>query len=120
MFNINDRVTLKPARGGEIGFVSDILGGPIDVLYHVIPESAGWTSGGILSAEIDIESGILPPPVFNICDTITLYGKGGTIVDKTGDLFTVNILVPRPGKNLIFDRMHRDVPLWRIAIENSQ
>lgn len=117
MFSISDKITLKAARGGWVGFVAGIREG--GSFYEVVSASPGDLDEGfqVVSAS-DIEDGTLTAPTYSVNQTITLYGMAGTItVDNGNGTFDVEV-VWYPNKDMTLTRTHT-VPLWRIAQENT-
>lgn len=119
MYAVNDKVRLTAARGGWDGYVSAILGGPGGGALYMV-HSIKWSDpdeGQTLAAEGDIAQ-TLTPAVFEVGDTVTLYGRSGEVVTVHGDS-TYSVRIDWTVNNhLTLSRIHR-VPLWRIAQENE-
>lgn len=121
LYNIGDRVTLTPARGGYEGFVTAILGGPSGTpVYRVQSPNHGDPNEGTATvAEADIASGPGTVAIFTIGDAVTLYGAGGIVSADNGDT-TYDVAIDWfPTQHLTLTRAHLAVPAWRIALENG-
>lgn len=121
LFNIGDRVTLSPARGGYEGFVTSILGGPGGAPVYLVqsPNSGDLDEGIALVAEADIASGPGAVPVYALGDAVTLYDAGGIITAENGN-GTYDVAVDWfPNQHLTLTRSHLAVPAWRLALENG-
>lgn len=116
MFGVNDKITLKAARGGWVGFVAGIREG--GSFYDVVSASFGnLDEGAQVVALDDIEDGTLDAPTYTVGQVITLYGMAGTITAENSDIFDVEVQW-HPNKDMTLTRIHK-APLWRIAIENE-
>ena len=96
MRSIGDKVSLSSARGGWQGYIIDLQGSNDSFRYFITPQDqndpynhAQWID------EADIQPGSLAKPTFSIGQTITLYGRSGTISAINGDQHSVDIHIPR-------------------------
>ena len=121
LFNVGDRVTLAPARGGYEGFVTAILGGPGGAPVYLVqsPNSGDPNEGVAMVAEVDIAGGPGAVPIYSVGDAVTLYDAGGVVTTDHGDA-TYDVAVDWfPNRHLTLTRAHLAVPAWRLALENG-
>lgn len=121
LYAVGDRVTLGAARGGYVGFVTAILGGPGGGSLYLVqsPNSGDLDEGMALVAEADIASGPGAVPVYAVGDAVTLYDAGGTVTADNGD-DTYDVTIDWfPNQHLTLTRSHVAVPAWRLALENG-
>lgn len=121
LFDIGDRVTLAPARGGYEAFVTAVLGGPDGAPVYLVqsPNSGDLDEGMAMVAEADIAGGPGAVPVYTVGQSVVLYGAAGAVTADHGDN-TYDVAIDWfPNRHLTLTRSHNAVPAWRLAIENG-
>ena len=113
MFAIGDRVT---AAGFGAGYVHDISGAPGgDHSYHVrAPDGPHAVKGGTFrTGELSAAPEI--PAEYEIGQRVRLFGSEGTVIDRAGDTYAVEIVLARPS-GLVFRHVYPAVPDWMLAL----
>jgi len=121
LYAVGDRVTLAAARGGYVGFVTALLGGPGGAPLYLVqsPNTGDLDEGTALVAEADIASGPGAVPTYTVGEAVTIYNAGGTVTADNGD-DTYDVAVDWfPNRHLTLTRSHLAVPAWRLALENG-
>ena len=116
MRTVSDKIAVSSALGGWGGYITRVVNPDV---YHVISASPhDIDEGEQLVQEVDIDSSLQAASFAN-GDNISLYDKSGTIVADNGDkTYDVEVDVVL-NQHLTVTRQHKNVPLWRIAIENE-
>lgn len=113
-YAVGDRVQVGAARGGWIGYVIAIAGGPLYVV-----RSEHWEDpyeGTQVVAPTDITAGPLSLPAWESGDVVTLAGRRGTIVAAAPPSYSVDVEV-QIAKHLTVTRRH-EVLAHQLAAEN--
>jgi len=121
LYAVGDRVTLAAARGGYVGFVTALLGGPGGAPLYLVqsPNTGDLDEGTALVAEADIASGPGAVPTYTVGEAVTIYNAGGTVTADNG-ADTYDVAVDWfPNRHLTLTRSHLAVPAWRLALENG-
>ncbi len=121
LYAVGDRVTMAAARGGYVGFVTALLGGPGGAPLYLVqsPNTGDLDEGTALVAEADIASGPGAVPTYTVGEAVTIYNAGGTVTADNGD-DTYDVAVDWfPNRHLTLTRSHLAVPAWRLALENG-
>lgn len=118
-FSQGDKVTLAASAGGWTGFVTELVGGPVSVLYRVVSKNfQSPQEGSALVAEAEVAAGPLAIASYSVGDAVRFSHQPGTITAKSGSLYTIQI-EERRNADITLVRTHTDVPAWKIAMENG-
>ena len=117
-FDVGAKVRLSEARGGWVGFVTDVAGAPAGRrAYLVVSETPhNPRKGTVLADEIDVADGPLVIRSFVVGDQVFFAGRGGAIVADEAAGFRVRMkIVLNPHMTITRDHI---VPGWQLALDN--
>lgn len=115
-YSLGDKVTLAV---GWAGFVTELVGGPVSVLYRVVSSNyMAPEEGSALVSEAEIAAGPLTAATYSVGDPVQYSQQPGTVTAKSGDIYTIQIEEVR-NRDLTLTRTHSNVPGWKIALENG-